>query len=489
MTSILYLMLGILLGGIIGWLAATRRAAVDPEQRRLEEELRNQAAAARQEAERERQSIASRDLELQTLREGAASSRADAAALRSQLDDLRARHQADLVYLRTSQEKSIAELRETFKALSADALIQAQPRFLELAGETLVKFGETAKGDLSQRQQSIAALVKPLEEQLRLYQERLQKAETAQSGALGELRRQLEVLAQNSQALSSETLELRQVLRSNHARGRWGEETLRRVVEASGLSSHCDFTEQTQMDDSKPDLLIHLPGGRVIIVDAKVPDLDLVAQSEQAGGEHRARGFAEHAAKLKQTVKSLSDRDYPARFPAALDFVVLFLPAESLFSAALEGDRDLMIWSQSKRILLATPTSLMAILRSVSLSWQQFDQTQNARQIALAAQELHGRVCKFLEHFERVRDGLEKATNAYNSAVGSYERLVRPSAERIKDLGAGVEGKEPPVINPLEVPLRSAPLAALPPSDPSASPAPASNAGEPEKGASSSLSV
>ena len=458
MNSFLYLVIGFLVGGIVAWCVALLRASRNPDLNRLEEELRSQVRGLREELQQSRSETTARDAQADQARESLATARAELAALGSQLADQQARHQSDLVQVRESQERALAGMRETFKALSADALLQVQPEFLRLANETLSKFTESAKGDLSQRQQSIATLVKPLEEQLQTYQQRLQQAENSQSGLLGEIRKQMEALGQQSQSLSTETLELRRVLRSNQARGKWGEETLRRVVESSGMSIHCDFTEQAQMDDSKPDLIIRLPGERLIIVDAKVPDLDLIRSSDAADEASRQEGFHEHALKLKQTIKSLGDRDYPSKFPNALDFVVLFLPAESLFSAALEGDRDLMIWAQNRRILLATPTSLMAILRSVSLSWQQFDQTQNARQIALAAQELHGRVCKFLVHFERVRDGLEKAGSAYNAAVGSYERLVRPSAERIKELGAGVEGKEPPVIATLDTPLRSAPV-------------------------------
>ena len=156
------------------------------------------------------------------------------------------------------------------------------------------------------------------------------------------------------------------VLKSNQARGRWGEETLRRVVEAAGMSAHCDFSEQTQEGEAKPDLIVRLPGDRVIIVDAKVPDLDFLNALEAADPMKRAESLAAHAAKLKATIKALADRDYPRQFPNALDYVVLFVPAESLFSAALEGDHDLIVWAAEKRILLATPASLIALLRSVA---------------------------------------------------------------------------------------------------------------------------
>jgi DNA recombination protein RmuC len=252
------------------------------------------------------------------------------------------------------------------------------------------------------------------------------------------------------------------VLSSNQARGRWGEETLRRVVEASGMSAHCDFVEQVREGDSKPDLIVRLPGERVIIVDSKVPDLEFLAAVDSEEDGRRSAALAEHAAKMKSTIKALADRDYPAQFNNALDHVVLFVPAESLFSAALEGDRDLIVWAAERHILLATPASLIALLRSVAVSWQAHEQSQNAQQIAEAAQTLYERVNRFVEHFERIRDGLSKTTKAYDDAVGSYERMVRPSGERLARLGGGVDSRTLPEIRTLDTSLRQAPENRLP---------------------------
>jgi DNA recombination protein RmuC len=368
-------------------------------------------------------------------------------------------HERALQEARQAQDKALNDLREAFKALSADALKQTQPEFLRLANETLAKFQESAKGDLAQRQEAIKTLVEPLKQHLETYQKRLQQSETAQSATLGEVKKHLESLAQQSQSLSAETLQLRRVLSSNQARGRWGEETLRRVVEAAGMSAHCDFSEQTQSGDSKPDLVVHLPGERVIIVDAKVPDLDFLSAMDAVDATKRAEALTAHATKLKGTIKALADRDYPSQFSNALDFVVLFLPAESLFSAALEGDRDLIVWAAGKQIIVATPASLIAILRSVSVSWQQHSQTENARAIAEAAQELFTRVVTFTEHFGRIRDGLDKANAAYNAAVSSYESRVRPGGEKLAKLGGGSTGKELADAPPLDASLRLPPAA------------------------------
>ena len=190
---------------------------------------------------------------------------------------------------------------------------------------------------------------------------------------------------------------------------------------------------------------------------AKVPDLDFLNVIDSADTAKRAEARAAHAAKLKATIKALADRDYPAQFSNALDYVVLFVPAESLFSAALEGDHDLMIWAQSKRIIVATPSSLIAILRSVSVSWQQHAQTENARAIAEAAQELFVRVCTFAEHLEKIRAGLETANKAFNQAVGSYESRIRPAGEKLQRLGGGASGKELADLQPVDATLRLPP--------------------------------
>jgi len=336
-------------------------------------------------------------------------------------------------------------------------LKQTAPEFLRLAEQSFGKFQETAKGDLAQRHEAIKTLVEPLKQQLETYQKWLQQSESVQSSALGEVKKHLETLAQSNLSLAAETQQFRMVLKSNQARGRWGEETLRRVVEAAGMSAHCDFSEQTQAGDAKPDLIVRLPGDRFIIVDAKVPDFDFLNALESADETKRAEALAIHAAKLKATIKSLADRDYPSQFPNALDYVVLFVPAESLFSAALEGDHDLIVWAAGKRILLATPASLIALLRSVSVSWQQHAQTENAEKIAEAAQEFYSRVVKFTEHLEKIRSGLERANSAFNDAAASFQTRIRPAGERLAELGGAISGKELADIQPLDSTLRLPP--------------------------------
>jgi DNA recombination protein RmuC len=430
------LLIALLVGSVLGFIGGWLKWGGARSDARLEGELRQQLAQREAELEKSRTQVME-----------AGNARAAAEARQSAAENL-------LVEQKILQEKALADLRDTFKALSADALKQSAPDFLRLAEQTFGKLQESAKGDLAQRQEAIKTLVEPLKQQLESYQKRLQQSETAQSSTLGEVKKQLEMLSQQSQTLAQETQQFRMVLRSNQARGRWGEETLRRVVEAAGMSAHCDFTEQTQAGENRPDLIVRLPGDRIIIVDAKVPDFDFLNALETADPLKRSESLATHAAKLKATIKALADKDYPGQFSNSLDLVVLFLPAESLFSAALEGDHDLIIWAAEKRIVLTTPASLIALLRSVSVSWQQHAQTENAQKIAEAAREFYSRVVKFMEHFEKIRAGLDRANSAFNEAAASFQTRIRPAGERLADLGGASVAKELPDIKPLDSTLR-----------------------------------
>jgi|TARA_B100001964_G_scaffold231810_1_gene286866 DNA recombination protein RmuC len=400
-----FLLIGVALGGVIGWLVGSRKGV------RAQAESR----AAEQRLEEQREQSA----------------------------------------------EQLAALRESFKALSADALKEAQPELVRLAGETLSRLHESAKGELNTSKEAVAKLVAPLKQHLDTYQQRLSESEKNRNTQLGALREQLDALSENSRSLSSETEQLRMILNSSQARGRWGEETLRRVVEAAGLSSHCDFSEQTGSSEGRPDMIVHLPGGRHIVVDAKAPELSFLDELESGDAAQRRTAIEQHGKKMRETIKALADRNYPHHIDGALDCVVMFVPAESLFSAALEGDPDLIVWAAERRITLATPTSLIALLSSVRVSWQYHSQSENARAIAEAAQQLYKRLGTFLGHFDRIRTGLERANKAYNDAVGSYERSIKPSGERVNKLQVGeTEGKELPAVEPVAEVLRTLPVPA-----------------------------
>ena len=453
MSAGFYLLIGLVVGGavggFIGWLLGSRQPVAVADSR-LEKDLGERLAQRETELSQTREQLSQTKTSLAT-------AQANQAAAEKILAEQKVLHEQNLRDAKLAQEKALADLRDTFKALSADALKQSAPEFLRLAEQSFGKFQETAKGDLAQRQEAIKTLVEPLKQQLETYQKNLQQNSAAQASTLGEVKKQLELLSLQSTTLANETQQFRLVLHSNQARGKWGEETLRRVVEAAGMSAHCDFTEQTSSGENRPDLVVKLPGERFIIVDAKVPDFDFLDALESAEPVKRAEALAAHAAKLKGTIKALADRDYPRQFPNALDYVVLFVPAESLFSAALEGDHDLIIWAAEKRILLATPASLIALLRSVSVSWQQHAQTANAQKIAEAAQEFYARVVKFTEHFEKIRAGLDRANSAFNDAAASFQTRVRPAGERLAELGGASAAKEIADVQPLDATLRLPP--------------------------------
>ena len=453
MSAGFYLLIGLVVGGavggFIGWLLGSRQPVAVADSR-LEKDLGERLAQRETELSQTREQLSQTKTSLAT-------AQANQAAAEKILAEQKVLHEQNLRDAKLAQEKALADLRDTFKALSADALKQSAPEFLRLAEQSFGKFQETAKGDLAQRQEAIKTLVEPLKQQLETYQKNLQQNSAAQASTLGEVKKQLELLSLQSTTLANETQQFRLVLHSNQARGKWGEETLRRVVEAAGMSAHCDFTEQTSSGENRPDLVVKLPGERFIIVDAKVPDFDFLDALESAEPVKRAEALAAHAAKLKGTIKALADRDYPRQFPNALDYVVLFVPAESLFSAALEGDHDLIIWAAEKRILLATPASLIALLRSVSVSWQQHAQTANAQKIAEAAQEFYARVVKFTEHFEKIRAGLDRANAAFNDAAASFQTRVRPAGERLAELGGASAAKEIADVQPLDATLRLPP--------------------------------
>jgi DNA recombination protein RmuC len=496
-------------GAVAAWMAFLRRSPAPDN--RMEEELRSQLASRDNELNLLRKAVVeSRDAaaasegrrlaaeQLQELRadearqarELVASLRNQTAVLESDRANLRAevekgntllneqrrfheesvrtqreKHDLARVELRQAGERSLALLRDQFKGLAAEALAANNPEFLRLAGEKFAGFKASAEGDLAQREAKIEALVRPLEEQLRSYQQRLQQSDAHQQTSLGQVQEQLRLLTTQSESLSNETLRLRLVLSSHQARGRWGEETLRRVVEAAGLSAHCDFTEQTKEGDGKPDLVVRLPGDRVILVDSKVPDLAFLEALGAAEEVKRRTALEAHARNLRETIKDLAGRNYPKAFSNALDFVVLFLPAESLFSAALEGDPELILWAAEKRVLLATPASLIALLRSVAVSWQQYELSVNNRQIGDAARELFDRVQTFLTHFERIRKGLNDASEGFNAAVSSYERRVRPAGDRLTRLTGKAEKEELEEIQPVSSSLRELPRLPAPDSN------------------------
>ncbi len=350
-------------------------------------------------------------------------------------------------------------LRESFTAIAADALRANNDQFLAVARASMGEFQQGARSDLDARAQAIDHLLRPMHEGLARVDARLQAFDRDRVASAASLQEHLRSMAMAQQQLTGETQQLVRALRAPQGRGQWGELQLRRVVELAGMQEHCDFSEQVTVGTEgarlRPDLVVHLPGGKSVIVDAKAPlsaYLDALDASDDA-----ARGalLDQHARQVRDHVTALSRKDYSSQFADAPDFVVLFLPGEAFFSAACLRDAGLIDYAISRGVIPASPTTLITVLKAVSHGWQQERVARNSALIRDEAIALHDRMRTVGEHLERVRRGLEHAVTAYNSAVGSIESRVLPTARRLRDLGAGNGGGIESLI-PVEALPRSA---------------------------------
>jgi DNA recombination protein RmuC len=392
------------------------------------------------------------------------------ASRAAELDRDLVRALADLEHERElAQERMAAvtdaqeRLSTSFKALSAEALQSSMVQLTELARAQLQSTQVEAKGDLEKRQQAVEQLVAPLREQLGRVDAQLLRLDQERRESRGRLEAQLRTLTETGEKLRTETGALVTALRKPNARGQWGQMQLRNVVELAGMVRHCDFLEQSSLprDESalRPDLIVNMPGGKKVIVDAKAPLQGVLDAYQARDEEERAAHLRDHARLLRKHVKGLAEKAYWAELDSAPDFVVMFLPGEHLYGSALEADPSLIEDAMARRVLIATPTTLLAMLRAVAYGWQQERVAESAQAVSELGRDLYGRLVKMSGLLATLGTRLNTTVRAYNETVGSYEARVLPGARRFAEHGAVSEGSELPPIDHVTTSARDVQIA------------------------------
>jgi DNA recombination protein RmuC len=433
---------GFALGAVVVWLLSRAKIAGALEHGRSEAAAETAALAekitARDETIEElRVRLSTADAEQDKLRKDIAALNVAAAELRERLAAEQKQAQEKLALLDDAKR----QLADAFKALAAEALKSSNTSFLELAKTQLEKFQESARGDLDKRQTAIDELVKPVRESLAKVDAKLLELENKRIEAYSGLVEQVRSLSETQKELRGETANLVRALRRPQARGRWGEIQLKRVVEMAGMLDHCDFFEQQTIEADagrlRPDMVVHLPGRHTIAVDAKAPLEAYLEAIEAPDDQLRAEKMKDHARQVRNHIAALGKRSYAEQLDRSPDFVVLFLPGEVFYLAALEHDPSLLEAGVGEGVLIASPTSLIALLRAAAYGWREEQLAENAKKISELGQELYKRISDWGEHLQKLGRSLGSAVAAYNAVIGSLESRVLPGARRFKELGAG----------------------------------------------------
>jgi DNA recombination protein RmuC len=500
---ILIFLLGLALGGLIAWLVEKSRIGQrltetksqgSAELARLEQAIQGterelqdrntrisdlQAKLSQAEANilkiSEERSAANAKLEqMHQVEQALGEKTSEIKVLNATLTDLKGKHAALETVIEKERmateeklqllEKAREELTDTFQATSARALKNSHESFLELAKATLAKYQEGASRDLELRQKEVKQIVEPVRESLEKFDRQVQEMERVRQQAYGGLSQQVESLMSTQQQLHKETANLVKALRTPQVRGRWGEITLRRVAELAGMLKYCDFYEQetkeTEDGRLRPDMVVRLPNEKQIVVDSKAPLLAFLEALEAPTEKERTNKLVLHSRQIQAHMNKLAQKTYWEQFHPTPEFVVLFIPGENFFSSALEHNPGLIEEGVNKGVILATPTTLISLLKAVAFGWRQETMAKNAEAISQLGKELYERINTMAEHLQNLGKSIEKCVSTYNQVIGSFERRVLASARKFSELGITKrDGAEIPDVSPTDRTTRQISLA------------------------------
>ncbi len=458
MENVTYIIIGIIIGGGLAWFFARTRLQ-DIHSREISElqaenslrlsELEGKARSAEAVVNELRQQNQQKDSDLNRIRHEIESERRSKVEAVTRLE---ASHE-NLEAQRRLLETMKGDMTNTFNALSSAALRSSSEEFLKLASENLSRIVSDTKGRLGEHQAAMSGMIKPLNDALKRFDEQIRSIEESRHKAYGSLESQLKSMTLTQEQLQRETGNLVSALRKPQVRGRWGEVTLRRVAELSGMSGHCDFTEQLSVDTDKgrirPDMIVHLPMNREIVVDSKVPleaYLDAISLNNE---DEKKEKMTRHTQHVRAHMNKLASKEYWSQFDKSPEFVVLFIPGESFLSPALEMDSSLIEDGIQKGVIIATPATFIALLRAIAYGWRQEQITDNARQVSILGKELYERISTLAGHFDDLGTAIGRGVDAYNRVIGSLEMRVLPTVRKFKDLGV-TGGADIPTIEQID---------------------------------------